>query len=313
MIEPATRITGTVFDIQRFSIHDGPGIRTTVFLQGCPLRCVWCHNPEGLDPGPLLSFQPESCIGCGYCFRVCPNRAHTLIDGHHVLNRNVCKACGVCVEACWAGALQLVGREVDVDTVMQSVVRDKPFYESSGGGMTLSGGEPLIQTGFTRALLNAAGQEGIHCCVETCGAVPVSVFNEVMPYVDLFLFDVKDMNNRRHLENTGVPNTQILANLRYLHNRGANIRVRLPLILYFNDDSDHLDGVISLVRSLPDLCGVEIMPYHTLCLDKDRRFGRARDVALSKESVTSSRVQDWVERLTDAGIVVINAPLTTPS
>lgn len=260
-----------------------------------------------MDSNPLLSFQPEKCIGCGYCFGVCDRKAHAMVNGSHVLDRKLCVACGTCTAECWAQASTIAGRAADVQEIISEVVRDKPFYESSGGGLTLSGGEPLLQMGFAKALLEAAGRNGVHRCVETCGAVPLSEFKDVISYVDLFLFDIKDMNNTRHIDHTGAPNTQILANLRYLHDDGAKIRLRLPLIPGFNDHSDHFDGVAALVSTLPNLCGVEVMPYHKLGLDKDRRFGLTRHMQLLRESsVPPSLLRDCIDRLRAVGVNVTN-------
>ena len=233
-----------------------------------------------------------------------------MVNGSHVLDRNLCDACGSCTEECWAHALESVGRDVNVSEVMAEVMRDKPFYGSSGGGLTLSGGEPMMQVEFAEALLETAGHEGVHRCVETCGEAPISAFETVIPHVDLFLFDIKDTDNSYHIKHTGSPNTRILANLRYIHDHGAKIRLRLPIIPGFNDRPDHFAGIASLVATLPDLCGVEIMPYHKLGLDKDRRFGLSRKAGLPEESTHTSTLCSWIDSLAAVGVNVINAPRT---
>ncbi|MHC5034072.1 MAG: glycyl-radical enzyme activating protein [Planctomycetota bacterium] len=307
----ALAVRGIIFDIQRFCIHDGPGIRTTVFLKGCPLRCAWCHNPEGVAPQPGLSFEPEKCIGCGYCLRVCPEAAHVLEDGRHILNRDLCAACGVCTEECYAGALERVGREVNVEEALATVLRDTPFYETSGGGMTVSGGEPLLQIEFTEALLTAAKDAGLHCCVETCGHADFSLLERILDSVDLFLYDVKDTDNQRHLDYTGVPNTQIIGNLRALVDRGAAVRLRLPIVPGLNDRPDHFQGVAELVSDLPGLLGVELMPYHRLGLGKLDRLGLKRQVP-EPPAPDEALVDSWIGNLRKLGIEVLNGRPGTP-
>jgi len=298
-------ITGYVFDIQRFSIHDGPGIRTTVFMSGCPLRCVWCHNPEGMSRGPLLSFVAEKCVGCGYCFRVCPREAHRMADGaSHVLDRAACRACGACAKECSGGALELAGREASVEEVLNEVRRDTAFYESSGGGMTLSGGEPLMQVDFTEALLAAAKADGLHCALETCGHVEYEAFRRVLPHVDLFLYDIKDTDPKRHRKHTGADNTRILANLRALHDAGADIMLRLPIVPGINDRKDHFEGVAALMRALPNLRGAEIMPYHRLGESKRGRFG-LRLPAMEVQPPSAETVESWKATLSDSGVRVV--------
>ncbi len=266
-------MTGRVFDIQRFCVHDGPGIRTTVFLKGCPMRCVWCHNPEGISSAPALSFVESACIGCGECARACPRGAHRVESGGHVLDRAACAACGTCAAACPAGALELVGRDRSVDDVMSAVLRDKAFYESSGGGLTLSGGEPAFQPEFSLALCAAARENGIHCAVETCGFAPEKVMRRFAAAADLFLFDVKETDPVLHREFTGVPLERVLENLRLLHDLGAAVRLRLPIVPGRNDRPTHHRNAARLARSLPRLRGVDTIPYHPLGLGKLARFG----------------------------------------
>lgn len=299
-------MTGQIFEIQRFSIHDGPGIRTTVFLKGCPLRCLWCHNPEGMGRGPLLSFLPERCIGCGYCLGVCPQHGHRLDGQQHVLAREQCLACGRCAAKCYAGALEMVGRDITVSDALAEVLKDKPFYETSGGGMTLSGGEPMLQLEFTAALLRAAREAGLHNAMETCGYTSAAALDVVLSCVDLFLFDLKETDPARHLEYTGVQNKPILANLRHLHDAGAAILVRLPIVPGLNDRQDHFEQVATLARGLPRLLGFEIMPYHRLGTSKLRRFGLEDDVLADVATPEPDTVARWVLTLRGLGVKVIN-------
>lgn len=302
--------SGRVFDIQRFAIHDGPGIRTTVFLQGCPLRCVWCHNPEGQPIGTLLSFQPDRCVGCGWCVEACPRHAHEFdsITGEHILARDRCVVCGRCVEQCYSQALELVGGFRSVDEAMAEVLEDVPFYRTSGGGLTLSGGEPLLQIDFAAALLRAAREHRIHCAVETCGAVPFSHFERVLSLVELFLFDVKDTSPEHHRRFTGADNAPILANLRRLYAADAAIRLRLPLIPRHNDRDDHFDGIAALVHEMPGLKGVEIMPYHRLGTSKLARFGWSG--GLDIEPPDRATIRRWVRALQERGVHLLSPPST---
>lgn len=264
-----------VFDIQKFSIHDGPGIRTTVFLKGCPLRCVWCHNPESWRPEPELLFTAARCTGCRRCAEVCPAGVHAFTaDGRHELDRAACVRCGKCVEQCPAEALELCGRSLTVEEVMAEVRKDRVFYENSGGGMTLSGGEPMMRPEFTFALLNAAKKEGIRTALESCGFAPQEEFERILPVTDLFLFDIKTMDEAKHLRLTGRDNRLILSNLEFLSGAGAEIVLRCPLVPGLNDTPGELARIGELAERLPAVREVQVEPYHPLGVSKSERLGR---------------------------------------
>ena len=266
-------LRGMVFDIQRMSIHDGPGIRTTVFLKGCPLTCLWCHNPEGIAPYPQLAFTPSLCIGCGHCFECCTQGAHVAANGGHLLARERCVACFACVEGCYSGALETVGKAMNVSEVLDEVIKDKAFYEESGGGMTLSGGEPLAQLQFARGLLQGARSLGLHTCVETCGFADEQDMADIVPVVDLFLFDFKETDSERHRAATGQSNERIVRNLRLLDELGAIIVLRCPIVPGINLRDDHLAGIASVAQSLRIEPAVEVLGYHPLGESKRARFG----------------------------------------
>ena len=270
--------TGIVTDFKRFAVHDGDGIRTTVFLKGCPLKCVWCHNPESISPKPELAFYSEKCTGCGECMRVCPNGAHIFEAGDtpdsyiHKLDRTKCAACGKCAEVCPSDALKLCGRRMSVDEVMKIVAEDRIFYETSKGGMTLSGGEPTLQPEFALALLRAAKEDGISTALDTCGYTKREVYESLLPYTDIFLYDIKHITDEGHIRCTGRSNRLILDNLRFLSDAGAKIEIRIPLVPGYNDDAETLDGIGQLLSTV-NITKAKLLPYHSYARSKYLSLG----------------------------------------
>ena len=309
-------MTGRIFDIQRFSIHDGPGIRTTVFLKGCPLKCAWCHNPEGISPKPSLAYMPEKCIGCGECQRVC--EAGAIVSGapaaagpKALLDRPFCDLCGKCATVCDPKALEFVGRDVTAEEVLDIVARDRAYYAASGGGMTLSGGEPMFQPEFAQALARTAKQNGIHCALETSGYAEWPEMQGMLPYVDLFLYDYKETDPQLHKTFIGQTNEKILANLRGLHRAGARILLRCPMIPEYNARKEHLDGIAAIARELPHLKGVELLPYHRLGRAKLNRFGLFTRVPEAVQPPDKATVDGWVAYLTGRGLRTVNQVAVT--
>ena len=289
-------LIGMVFDIQRASLHDGPGIRTAVFLKGCPLHCVWCHNPESQSKSKEISFRPESCAVCGECVKTCQHGAHQIVEGVHFYDRSRCERCGDCVETCLYEALKLAGKEQTVEEVMAVVLRDRPFYDQSGGGLTISGGEPMLQAEFTLDLLRAAKTEGLHTCLDTCGWTSQCAFEQVLPFVDLFLFDYKATNPETHKKLTGVSNELILSNLDFLVRQGATLRLRCPLIPGVNDSPEHLEGIAALHHRYPDLDGIDLMAYHNVGNAKYERYGLENPLPGLKTTDEEIK-QGWVQSL----------------
>ncbi len=264
---------GLVFNIQRFSIHDGPGIRTTVFLKGCNLRCFWCHNPESINPGPELQLFLQKCIGCGKCFEICPVNAHQVIDGQRVFLREICSGCGKCAEFCYAEALVMAGEEMTVEEVVEEVEKDKAFYDNSGGGVTLSGGEALLQKDFAKAILIESKKRGLHTVVDTAGNVPWQLFEEVLPYVDLFLYDIKVLDDKKHRRATGVGNERILDNFSKLAMAGKDICIRIPVIPNLNDNKEEMEKMAAFIKGLNGIHTVELLPFHGLGEGKYESLG----------------------------------------
>jgi pyruvate formate lyase activating enzyme len=260
-------LTGTIFDLKRYAINDGPGIRTAVFLKGCPLDCWWCHNPEGRSPYPQLMVRANRCRLCGECVKACPQGAIRLEDRVYT-DTTLCQDCGACTQVCVQGARELVGRTVTVPELLKEIERDVVFFDQSGGGVTLTGGEPLMQPRFASELLKACQAHGIHTVLDTSGYAQWDVVAQAAVHTDLFLFDLKLMDDVRHRKYTGVSNQHILLNLKRLVAGGARVIVRIPLIPGVNDDEGNLRQTRQFLTGLPGLAGVEVLPYHDIAQAK---------------------------------------------
>ena len=265
-------LSGLVGNIQHYSIHDGPGIRSTVFLKGCPLSCLWCHNPENLCFEAQLQWQKEKCLACGDCVCACPRRVLRLEAEGVSIDEAACTRCGSCAAACPSLALTLLGKTMTVAEVLTLVQKDAIFYEGSGGGVTLSGGEPLAQAEFAAALLQELQRQGIHTALDTSGFAPVEHLMACAAHTDLFLYDIKHMDPLRHQQLTGVDNALILANLRALARQGAQIWLRIPLLPGLNDAPGHIAAIGDMARAL-GIGEVYLLPYHHLAQGKYEKLG----------------------------------------
>lgn len=278
-----------IFDVKRYAINDGPGIRVAVFFKGCNLRCAWCHNPESHDFGPLLMYSKNRCILCGSCVAVCKQDSLELTPNGILIDHNTCTACGDCTESCPTSALEISGKEMSNEEILAIIEKERFFLENSGGGVTFSGGEPLLHTPRLKELLIACGEKGIHRAVDTAGHIPTSVIMEIARFTDLFLYDLKMMDNDQHRRWTGVGNDLILSNLIELSAAGANIIIRIPLVGGVNDTEENL---IASAKFIAALAGkpkkVQMLVYHTIAQHKFEKMGKADAFVRLKEPSAES-------------------------
>ncbi len=312
------QITGKTYDIQGFSVQDGPGIRTTVFLKGCPLRCPWCHSPESQEFKTELNWMNIRCLGldkCGRCLSVCPegciSEGQLTTDAagepirYPVVDKTGCTECGRCASACKAEALYMCGDDKTLDEVMYRLVRDKPFFDTSGGGVTVSGGECLSQPAFTLALLKRCKEEGIHTAVDTTGYVRWEIIEQVLPYTDLFLYDLKCMDSDLHRQVIGVPNELILENCRKIAEHGGRLQIRIPTIPLFNDSEEHFARVADFLSEIKYAVGVvQLLPYHTLGVSKHERLLKKEKIFVA-EPPSDELMEKRKAQLEAAGLNVI--------
>jgi len=260
-----------IFNIQKFSVHDGPGIRTTVFFKGCPLTCQWCHNPESQRYGQEILSHSNRCTSCGQCIKSCRQKAILMVDGQVFYDLSRCTYCGVCAENCCNNAREVVGKSYTVPQLMVEIAKDRPFYEQSGGGVTLSGGEVMTQIEFALDLVKACREQGISVVVDTCGYAPPENFSRILEYIDVFLYDIKLIDSKEHRQYTGKDNALILENLKMLSSSGANISLRLPLIEKINTDNEHIQQILDFIAMLR-IGFIYLLPYHDMAIGKYQQW-----------------------------------------
>ncbi|MFX1451911.1 MAG: glycyl-radical enzyme activating protein [Promethearchaeota archaeon] len=293
---------GTIFNIQRYCIHDGPGIRTLVFFKGCPLRCLWCSNPESQELSPEILFSSNKCIGCGKCAEVCPENA-IIKSTDKRINRDKCNLCLKCIETCYAEALEVAGKKMTLEEVVKEVEKDRPFYEKSNGGITVSGGEPLMQPKFLKALLKECKSRGINTAIETCGYANWSTFEEILEYLDLILMDLKHINTDSHKELTGKSNEIILENIKKISELKKPIIIRYPLIPGYNDSIETVNKIGKFVQNLEGVNEINIIPFHRLGESKYEKLDREWTMH-EVEPPTTERLEEIKKILESYGLKV---------
>jgi pyruvate formate lyase activating enzyme len=266
--------SGVVFNVEKYAIQDGPGIRTTVFFKGCPLRCWWCHNPEGQSRSFELVFKPSRCIECGECIKSCNRQALAYVSKRVVVDRKRCTVCGACVRRCQSEALSIAGKKMSVEEVMRVIEKDIPFYDESEGGVTFSGGEPLLQPDFSEALIEECIKRGIDTALDTSGYAPPNIMDRFCRKVDLFLYDIKVMDDVKHRKYTGVSNRLILKNLQRIVKNGARAEISLPIIPLINDDEENIEKTGQFLALLKSIESVSLLPYHRMGVDKYKSLGK---------------------------------------
>lgn len=288
-----------VFDIQRFAVNDGPGIRTIIFLKGCPLHCLWCHNPESLSRETELMYFAAKCVGCGACEKNCPNRVHHFEKGIHKVEYALCQKCGLCLKTCCYNALSIVGKQYTVEELLMQVEIDRAYFGREGG-VTLSGGEPMYQAEFVTAFSRALKERGISVCMETCGYAKTELYGQILPYIDTFLFDYKATPQSEYRRLTGVDSTLILKNLALLDRNKKKIVLRCPMIPGYNDTEEHLKEIARLEKTYSGISHVEILPYHAMGETKRQQLGKNRNM---KELQGASKEQKnrWMQKLNEYG------------
>jgi len=296
-------VRGIVFDIQRYSLHDGPGLRTNVFLKGCALSCRWCSNPEAKKPHPEIAFFERTCFLCGDCISICPEAAISIVDHRITWDNLKCNQCGRCAEICLAHSFSLIGREMTAGAVVAEVLRDAAFY-SGHGGLTLTGGEPTLQPEFAEAILHLAKDEGLHTAIETCGAVAWQNIARLLPYLDLVLFDLKHVDRDAHQQFTGATNGIILDNLDRTLQAGANLIVRVPLIPGFNADNESLTAIAEFIRSLQAVRETHVLAYHTLGRSKYHALGIPYELE-QYPSMKLAEAEHWASIFREYGFDVL--------
>ena len=293
---------GLVFDVKKFAIDDGPGIRTTIFLKGCALRCRWCHNPEGQVSAPELMYRRTRCNGCAECIRICPEKVISQVAGKISINRKSCNLCGRCCQECPTEALTIIGKKVSLKELLKEIGKDLIFYDESKGGVTVSGGEPLLQLDFLNAILEECKKRNIHTAVDTCGYARQQDMDRISEHVDLFLYDIKIVDEKKHRNYTGVSNKLILKNLQTLAKKGSNILVRFPIIPGINDDQDNVRRTAEFMVS----CGIRninLLPYHRSGIEKYEGLGRIYELN-RKLKVSDKKLNLIKERLEAHGLIV---------